>query len=244
MTRIKDNPIYRLAKRRTKDYQALVFSYGDDVRKLLKKNVPSPANQKKNLSWLIAYADALAEDTRTHLVEVTDEVIIRTIEFYNKRHKGERLSKTERDALFLKIRKELLTRKFKEATVDHRISQADRRLKVNLLRELETLTQAYATGSQDIEILINSITGKDYQNGGTAYRWNSRLVLSEMYRAYQFTGKVVLAELGVSRVKWMNSPRHVPNDSIIDGYAEKVYEPNELPEYPYPCNDSYFIPIY
>lgn len=244
MAKIKDNPIYRLSKRRTRDYQKLILWHGERVRLLFNKYKATPPNQSIIKKWLIKYASDLSKDTQSHLVEVVDEVILRTIEFYNKRHKGKRLNPRQREELFMRIRKEFLIEEFKGASVDQRISQAERRLKVNLLRELETLIQDYATDSQDLEILINSITGKDYQSGGTAYRWNSRLVLSEMYRAYQYTGKVVLAELGVREVEWVNSPRHVPNDSIIDGYAEKVYEPSELPEYPYPCNDSYFIPIY
>jgi hypothetical protein len=244
MVKIKDNPIYRLSKRRIRDYRNGIEVYGKKSKILLDKYRPTPSNQAFIQKWLFSYATELSIYTLEHLTECVDEVIHYTINFYNKRHKGKRLDIRKKDELFMKIRKEFLLTDFKDATVDQRISQADRRLKVNLLRELETLTQAYATGLPDYETLINTITGKDYQNGGTAYRWNSRLVLSEMYRAYQFTGKVVLAELGVSEVKWENSPRHKPNDSIIDEYAEKTYKPDKLPEYPYPCNDSYFIPIY
>lgn len=244
MAKIKDNPIYRLSRRRIREYQGIVQFYGKKSKALLNKYRPAPSNQAFIQKWLFSYATELSKETNSLLVSVVDEVIDYTINFYNKRHKGKRLKPLERDRLFMEIRKEFLLSDFKGANVDHRISQADRRLKVNLLRELEILTQGHATGLQDYETLINTITGKGYQNGGTAYRWNSRLVLSEMYRAYQFTGKVVLAELGVKEVKWENSPRHTSNDSIIDEYAEKAYKPEELPEYPYPCNDSYFIPIY
>lgn len=241
---MKDNPIYRLSRRNIRAYQRVLLVHGKKTRKLFTKYKPTPNNQAFLKKWLFKIASDISLDTQRHLVASVDEVIVKTIETYNNLHKGEKLTKGRINELHLEIRKEFLLSKFKEATVDQRISQAERRLKVNIQRELENLIQGYANGSYGIDNLINSITGKGYKEGGTAYRWNSRLVLSEMYRAYQYTGKVVLAELGVEQVEWANSPRHVPKDSMIDRYTEKVYPPSELPEYPYPCNDSYFIPIY
>jgi hypothetical protein len=241
---MKDNPVYRLSKRRMNEYRKTLSLYGKRTQQLLNKHKATPNNQAFLRKWLFKIADDISKETQRLLVDSVDDIIIKTLETYNKLHKGDRLSDERLEELFLEIRKEFLLSKFKDATVDQRISQAERRLKANLQMELQNLVLGYYTGSHGIENLINSITGTDYKTGGTAYRWNSRLVLSEMYRAYQFTSKVVLAELGVKWVEWVNSPRHEPNDSVIDEYAEKVYKPNELPDYPYPCNDSYFIPIY
>ena len=241
---MKDNPIYRLSRQRIRAYQKMLSSYGKTTRKLFFKYEPKPNNRAILKKWLFKIASDISTDTQRHLVAAVDDVILKTLDTYNRLHQGEKLSKGRLDELFLEIRKEFLLSKFKGATVDQRISQAERRLRANLQWELENLIQGYATGSYGLDNLINSITGKDYKQGGTAYRWNSRLVMSEMYRAYQYTGKVVLAELGVEQVEWVNSPRHTPKDSIIDEYAEKAYPPSQLPEYPYPCNDSYFLPIY
>lgn len=241
---MKDNPIYRLSRRRIREYQKALSFYGKKTRSLLTKHKATPFNQAFLKKWLFKIASDISFATQRSLVESVDEVILKTIHTYNDLHQGEKLSDARIEELHLEIRKEFLLSKFKGATVDQRISQAERRLKVNLQRELENLITDYAKGYNGIDNLINSITGKGYKEGGTAYRWNSRLVLSEMYRAYQYTGKVVLTELGVEEVEWANSPRHEPKDSIIDEYAEKAYPPSELPDYPYPCNDSYFIPIY
>lgn len=241
---MKDNPVYRISRRNIRQYQTLLAMYGTQTRKLLKKYRVSPHNEAFLRKWLFKIASDISKETQRLLVDAVDEVISKTITTYNNLHIGEKLSDERINELHLAIRKEFLLSEYKGATVDQRISQAERRLKVNLQRELSNLVTDYATGSYGIENLINSITGRDYKQGGTAYRWNSRLVLSEMYRAYQFTGKVVLAELGVEAVEWVNSPRHEPKDSIVDKYAEKAYAPSELPEYPYPCNDSYFLPIY
>lgn len=241
---MKDNPIYSITKRNVRQYQQLLTFYGRKTKKLLNKYKATPHNEAFLRKWLFKIASDISKETQRLLVEAVDEVIYKTLTTYNNLHKGERLTKERLDELQLAIRKEFLLSEYKGATVDQRISQAERRLKVNLQRELSNLVTDYATGSYGIENLINSITGRDYKQGGTAYRWNSRLVMSEMYRAYQFTGKVVLAELGVEAVEWVNSPRHEPKESIVDEYAEKAYSPSELPEYPYPCNDSYFLPIY
>ena len=241
---MKDNPIYRLSRRNIRVYQSNLLIYAKRTRQILTKYKATPSNQAFLKKWLFKIASDISTETQRQLVTSIDGVIVTTIHFYNDLHKGEKLSNGRIQELHLEIRKEFLLSAFKGATVDQRIFQAERRLKVNLQKGLENLIQGYATGSYGIDNLINSITGKDYTEGGTAYRWNSRLVLSEMYRAYQFTGKVVLAELGVEKVEWVNSPRHEPKNSLIDLYAEKVYTPSELPDYPYPCNDSYFKPIY
>lgn len=241
---LNDNPIYPLAKKKVREYQKSLGIYGKQVENVFKKYKATTFNQIFLQKWLFNIADSISKDTQRALVDDIDEVILKTINTYNKMHKGDKLSDTEIEELSLEIRKDFLLSEYKGKTLDQRISQANRRLKVNLLRELQNLITDYANGSYPLDNLINSITGKDYKEGGTALRWNSRLVLSEMYRAYQFTAKVVLARLGVKKIEWVNSPRHTPNDSIIDKYTEKVYEPSNLPDYPYPCNDSYFIPIY
>jgi hypothetical protein len=242
---MKDNPIYRFSKRELKAYQKHLLLYGKKTRQMLRKHTPTPYNQAFLQRWLFKIADGITHETQQFLVEVIDEVVDKTITVYNNLHKGEKLRDFQIIELRSRILKEFLLSEFKGKTLDQRISHSNRRIKVNLQRELQNLITDRETGSKgEINNLINSITGTDYKEGGTALRWNSRLVLSELYRAYQFTGKVVLAELGVDRVAWMNSPRHEEKGSLIDEYAEKVYTPNELPEYPYPCNDSYFIPIY
>lgn len=241
---MKDNPIYPLSKRRIREYQKLLRLYGKKTRNLLTKYKATPFNQAFLSKWLNNISSDLSSQTQRFIVESVDEVIEKTLNIYNKLHEGEKLSEDRLRELHLEIRKEFLLSNFKGATVDQRISQAERRLRVNLQRELQNLILDYAKGSYGLDNLINSITGKDYQYGGTAYRWNSRLVLSEMYRAYQFTARRILSELDVKEVQWVNSPRHESKESLIDKYAESTYKPSELPEYPYPCNDSYFIPIY
>lgn len=241
---MRDNPIYPLSKRRIREYQKLLRLYGKKTRNLLTKYKATPFNQAFLTKWLNKISSDLSSQTQRFIVESVDEVIEKTLNIYNKLHEGEKLSEDRLQELHLEIRKEFLLSKFKGATVDQRISQAERRLRVNLQRELQNLILDYDKGSYGLDNLINSITGKDYQYGGTAYRWNSRLVLSEMYRAYQFTARRILSELDVKEVQWVNSPRHEPKESLIDEYAESTYKPSELPEYPYPCNDSYFIPIY
>lgn len=242
---MNDNPIYPFTKRELRNYQKHIRLYGERTRQLLKKYKPTMNNQAFLTKWLFKLAENLGRDTQRFLVDVIEEVINNTIETYNKLHKGTKLSDEEILELRMSILKDFLLSEFKGKTLDQRVSHSVIRLKVNLQRELQNLITEAETGSKvQINSLINSITGTDYKEGGTALRWNSRLVLSEMYRAYQYTGKIVLARLGVSKVKWENSPRHEPKGSIIDKYAEKVYTPSELPDYPYPCNDSYFIPIY
>ena len=213
---MKDNPVYRLSRRRIREYQKVLKFYGKKTKKLLHKYKHTPNNQPFLNKWLSNLVSEISFRTQRHIIDSVDEVILKTIQAYNKIHEGEKLSKEKIEKLYLEIRKEFLLSEFKGATVDQRISQAERRLRVNLQRELVNLIQGYPEGLYGIENLINSITGKDYKEGGTAYRWNSRLVLSEMYRAYQFTAKVVLAELGVEEVKWVNSPRREPKGSTID----------------------------
>jgi hypothetical protein len=240
---MKDNPIYRLSRKRTREYQKLVLLYGKRSRQLFTKHKATPYNQKFLRKWLFNLADNLGKDTQRHLVDVVEEVIGKTLNTYNSLHQGQKLSKDRLAELQIEILKDFLLSDFKGKTLDQRVSHSVRRLKDNLQRELQILITEAGTGSKgQINNLINSIIGTDYKEGGTAYRWNSRLVLSEMYRAYQFTGKVVLAELGVAEVEWRNTER--TSSETLKEYAEKVYTPLGLPEYPYPCNDSYFIPIY
>lgn len=242
---MKDNPIYRFTKREIRSYQKHLHLYNKKTRQMFDNYKPTPYNQGFLQKWLFKVADSLTHETQQFLVEVIDEIVEKTINLYNKLHKGKKLNDVQVIELRSKILKGFLLSEFKGKTLDQRISHSNKRLKVNLQRELQNLITEAGNGSKvQVNNLINSITGTDYKEGGTALRWNSRLVLSEMYRAYQYTGKVVLAELGVDEVKWVNSPRHEPKDSLIDEYAEKVYAPSQLPEYPYPCNDSYFIPIY
>lgn len=242
---MKDNPIYRFSKREIRNYQKHLHLYAKKSRQMLNKYQPTPYNQQFLQKWLFKVADSLTYETQQFLVEIIDEVVDKTIQIYNKQHKGEKLNDLKIIELRSRILKDFLLSDFKGKTLDQRISHSNKRLKANLQKDLQNLITEAGNGSKgQINNLINSITGTDYKEGGTALRWNSRLVLSEMYRAYQFTGKVVLAELGVEKVAWVNSPRHEEKGSLIDEYAEKVYTPYQLPEYPYPCNDSYFIPIY
>ena len=242
---MNDNPIYALSRREIRTYQKKILLYGKHTKQTFHQYKPTPNNQTFLQKWLFKLADKLGQDTQQHVVQGVEAVIAHTLQFYNQQHQGQQLSAAQLDELKLHILKEFLLSEFKGKTLDQRISQSVRRLKGNLQKDLQTLTTGYVTGSTGhVNHLINSITGTDYKEGGTAYRWNSRLVLSEMYRAYQYTGKVVLARLGVNAVRWVNSPRHVAKNGLLDAYAEKVYSPTELPEYPYPCNDSFFIPIY
>jgi len=241
---MKDNPIYRLSKTQVREYQKILGLHAKRIEQLLRKHRATPGTQLFLQKWLFKIATDISKDTQSLLVESVEQVIEKTLETYNKLHKGEKLSEDKLALLKKEIRKDFLLSEYKKATVDQRLLQAERRIKVNLQRELQNLVSTTEMDSYSTINLINSITGKGVQEGGSASRWNSRLILSEMYRAYQHTGKVVLAELGVESVEWANSPRHENKKSLIDEYAEKVYTPKSLPEYPYPCNDSYFIPIY
>lgn len=242
---MKDNPVYPLARRQIREYQRLVFRYGKEVRESLKANRPNTFNKRFIEGYLMDIAVNLTESTRSQIIGNVETIIGFTLEFYNEQHQGEKLSVHELDGLKIDIFKEFLLSEFKGKTLDQRLHHAERRLRVNLSRELQTFLFRENTGSRGkISSIISSISGREYKVGGTALRWNSRLVLSESFRAYQFTAKRVLGELGVEEVKWVNSPRHEPGGKLIDEYAEKTYKPSELPEYPYPCNDSYFVPIY
>jgi len=174
---MKDNPVYRLSRRRIREYQKVLKFYGKKTKKLLHKYKHTPNNQPFLNKWLSNLVSEISFRTQRHIIDSVDEVILKTIQAYNKIHEGEKLSKEKIEKLYLEIRKEFLLSEFKGATVDQRISQAERRLRVNLQRELVNLIQGYPEGLYGIENLINSITGKDYKEGGTAYRWNSRLVL-------------------------------------------------------------------
>ena len=241
---MKDNPIYPLAKRYIREYHKQLNLSGKRMKQVLSKHNPTASNQAFLLKWMMNISNDVKKQTQRLLVEAIEDVIYYTLEKYNKIHKGEKLSDTRLNELQMEIYKDFLLSEFKGATLDQRISQADKRLKVNLQTELNTYINGPNMGSKDYANLINSITGKEYKPGGTAYRWNSRLLLSEIFRAYQFTARKVLGELGVDRVSWVNSPRHKENGSVIDEYSKSEFTPDTLPEYPYPCNDSYFIPIY
>lgn len=242
---MKDNPMYSFCKKELRNYQKFIALHGSHTKKTLTKYVPSPFNKTFLEKMLHKQADSIGRETRSFLVEVIDEIVEQTITFYNNRHKGDKLTTRQMDELKLTILKEFLLSKFKDKTLDQRVSHSVKRLKGNLSKYLQqSITEATQGSKGNVSNIINSITGKDYQDGGTAFRWNSRLVLSEMFRAYQYTAKKVLMALEVEEVEWINSPRHEPKDSVIDQYAEKTYKPENIPEYPYPCNDSYIKPIY
>ena len=241
---MKDNPVFPLAKRYIREYQKQIGLSGKRMKKILDKHKPSINNQAFLRKWINNLSGDITKYTQKMLVEAVEEVIEVTLDVYNKNHKGDKLTKARLDELKMEIYKDFLLSSFKGATIDTRISTAEKRLKVNLFMELNNLINGLNLGSKHYANLINSITGKEYKQGGTAYRWNSRLVLSEIFRAYQFTARRVLGELGVERVSWVNSPRHEEKDSLIDNYSKQEFTPSTLPDYPYPCNDSYFIPIY
>jgi len=245
---MKDNPIYPFAVKRVRQYHKILSAYGKDLQDFLRKYRPTPFNYSFMNKWLMRKAELLGEETQQFITESVLDIIEYTIHLYNdlqEQNVGQGLSEVELEELKLQVYKEFLLKKFKGKTLDQRLTHSTKRLKMNLHRELkESILQHESGIRQSTKNIVNTITGRDYQYGGTAYRWNTRLVLSEMFRAYQFSAKATLIQLGVKEVAWVNSPRHQPGDKLIDEYAKETYKPKDLPEYPYPCNDSYFIPIY
>lgn len=234
---MKDNPIFPLVRTTLKRYDRLVRTHSKRVENLLTKYNPTPGNQSKLRGWLWNIADSLTKDTERFLREEVEEVIDITLDTYN-----DRLNKRQLEELKIRIMKDFFLTKFVGKTTNTRLSQAGRRLKVNLQNGLQNLIQVEKIRSKDLKIITHSITGRDFIAGGSAYKWNGRLIMSECFRAYQFTAKILFEELGVAEVEWRNSPRH-KSVTLIDDYEGKRYKPSDLPEYPYPCNDSYFIPI-
>jgi hypothetical protein len=242
-----DNPMAHYIRQVVSAYMKLLSQYGDRAILPL-KNVERVT--AFNTGFLTVHYTKLAKElgdkTRSFIVEAVDEVIQATINHYNELHRKagyEPLDGKAKDKLWGRIRKDFLLAKFKRRTLDARVDNATIRLMANIL----PIIQTYATASTDhdraIATMVDYFTGTHPIPGGTAARWNGRLLTSELFRAYQFTAKQVLMELKVPKVKWVNTDRHT-EENITDEYAATTYTPRQLPRYPYPCNDSFFVPIY
>lgn len=238
------HPLKTLIQRRLRFYQMALGKHSTATKTVFTKIRPTLANKPYLQKAIDARVQQIATETHYHLMQSVDVVMETTLTLYIKDHPTKAVSKEDFTRLFLDCRKEFFLSSFKGSTIDTRLSQSTRRLRVNLHKGFQNLYTGTVNGRQDIDSLILSITGKGQQEGGSALRWNSRLLLSEMYRAYQFSAKEALLYLDVPSVEWVNRKDREPNGAIIEEYAEKRYQPKEIPEYPYPCNDSYLIPIY
>lgn len=244
---MKRNPVSHYIRRVVRAYASLLGKYGERA-KLPLKNIENVTvwNEAYLKGHYLRLSEDLGNKTRSFIVEAVDEVVQATITIYNDIHNkngGEPLDQQRIAELRVRILKDFLLTKFKNRTLDDRVNNATLRLQANILPLLNNYATATTAGSKVSSTMEEYFKGNNPIPGGTALRWNSRLIVSELYRAYQYTAKEVLIELGVNRVSWVNSLKH-KKPNITDEYAANTYTPRQIPPYPHPCNESFFIPIY
>jgi hypothetical protein len=244
---MKTNPVTHYIRKVLRSYEELLGQYGERA-KLPLKNVDRVT--VFNQSYLMAHYTRLTHDlgdkTRSFIVEAVFEVVQATLNIYNEKHRRagrEPLGDEELSKLQWEILKDFLTTEFKGRTLDARITHATHRLMANLHPILQQYAMDSLDGSLAAAFMGRYFTGKTQIPGGTAARWNGRLIVSELFRAYQYAAKEILIRLDVPKVQWANTKKHT-NPNITDEYAATTYTPRQIPEYPHPLNDSFFVPIY
>lgn len=244
---MRDNPIYPLVIEAVKEYHKLLKLYGERVKNLL-DSFPAltPYNEATVRKYLFSMVDKLEKETQSFFVEKIYDAIKKTIDTYNDIHIQNGfpgLDFMQVMELESRLLKQITLSKYKYRTLDQRLTVAFNRLRENISQVFSNPYFPLLPWFKAVQIIISHIRGKQPMPGGTAFRWNSRLLISEMFRAYQFAAREVLGELGIEKVMWKNTKRHkIPN--VTDKYDGMIFTPKQLPDYPYPCNDSYFIPIY
>lgn len=219
--------------------------------------VVKPTEYKKVSNKVNGVVNNLHSDTRATMMGSIEDKIGKTLQQQN-----EKLLKQGIPALTPVQAERIQNRivgnrldKFKGKTLDQRLriskEKARRRLK-NELKNSTTKKGAKTSRQKALNFLTDNREGARSLQGGSNYKYNERLLVSEFNRAKQDTMREVAKELGML-TKWTLSPNHNIED-ICDIHAEStgnianeiiekyklsifkdgVYAGEEIPEYPHP----------
>ena len=157
-----------------------------------------------------------------------------------------------------------LQKKFKGATFDQRM-KVSQRLAKNRLKSEVLASQDKRLGESAKNRVTGFLTDRRENGrslvGGSNFKYNERILVSEYNRAKQETMKEVLAEYEML-ARWTLSADHKLYDICdilatetgvkaerfirengLDIEMEGVYEPSELPEYPHPYCQCDIVPV-